>query len=76
MAPNQLLCSRAVLLPLIAFLSLAPRPAAGQRELPRPSGYVNDFANILAPDEEQAITRVIDEVRAKSGGEIVVVTMS
>ncbi|HYJ78976.1 MAG TPA: TPM domain-containing protein, partial [Longimicrobiaceae bacterium] len=38
-------------------------------------GYVNDFANVIEPAYRDSIQRVIDEVRAKSGGEIVVVTL-
>ena len=50
-------------------------PAAGQLQLPRPVGYVNDFADVIPAEQEAQITRIIDEVRAKSGGEIVVVTL-
>ena len=47
-----------------------------QLQLPRPVGYVNDFARVLDTASVQAMQRVIDEVRAKSGGEIVVVTLA
>ena len=50
--------------------------AQGQPGLPQPIGYVNDFANVIAPEQEAAIGRIIEEVRTKSGGEIVVVTMA
>ncbi|NJD11530.1 MAG: TPM domain-containing protein, partial [Gemmatimonadetes bacterium] len=63
---------------LLLVLAGAALPAGwvhGQQPLPKPTGYVNDFAGILSPDDEAAITRVIDEVRAKSGGEMVVVTL-
>ncbi|HUF11802.1 MAG TPA: TPM domain-containing protein [Longimicrobiales bacterium] len=52
-------------------------PAAAQRvELPEPVGYVNDFADVIPENVEASIRNVVDEVRAKSGGEIVVVTLS
>lgn len=51
-------------------------PAAAQRvELPAPVGYVNDFADVIPENVEASIGNVVDEVRAKSGGEIVVVTL-
>jgi uncharacterized protein len=46
-----------------------------QLQIPAPTGYVNDFAGILDPASKQAMQGVIDEVREKSGGEIVVVTL-
>ncbi len=44
-------------------------------QLPEPRGYVNDFANVIPAATQQHIQRIIDDVRAKSGGEIVVVTL-
>lgn len=55
--------------------ALAPLPAAAQLTLPAPQGYVNDFANVIAPAYEDSIEAVVNDVRAKSGGEIVVVTL-
>ena len=43
-------------------------------QIPPASGYVNDFANVLSADAIARIDRIIQDVRAKSGGEIVVVT--
>ncbi|CAA9326168.1 MAG: hypothetical protein AVDCRST_MAG89-1908, partial [uncultured Gemmatimonadetes bacterium] len=61
---------------LIALaMALVFRPAAAQLQLPRPVGYVNDFANAIPAQDEARIAAVIDEVRARSGGEIVVVTL-
>jgi uncharacterized protein len=47
-----------------------------QLQFPSPVGYVNDFAGIVDDATKQAMLGVIDEVRQKSGGEIVVVTLS
>ena len=44
-------------------------------QIPAPQGYVNDFANVIPAATEQRIAHIIDDVKAKSGGEIVVVTM-
>ena len=58
-----------------ALLLLVAAPLGAQEPLPRPVGYVNDFADVIPPEAEQRIQRVADEVRSKSGGEIVVVTL-
>ncbi|MEX2581820.1 MAG: TPM domain-containing protein, partial [Gemmatimonadota bacterium] len=60
---------------LVAALFAAVPPLEGQLQLPEPVGYVNDFANVIPAAERQQIESIIDEVRAKSGGEIVVVTL-
>jgi uncharacterized protein len=41
-----------------------------------PVGYVNDFANILPADRVSLLTRIAEDVKAKSGGEIAIVTMA
>lgn len=58
-----------------ALLASAASAAAQVVELPRPVGYVNDFADVIPENVEASIRNVVDEVRAKSGGEIVVVTL-
>ena len=55
-----------ILLPILAVLQL---------QIPEPVGFVNDFANVISPREEQVMEILIAEVRQKSGGEIVVVTL-
>ena len=44
-------------------------------KLPEPRGYINDFAGVIPAEQAQRIQAIIDDVRAKSGGEIVVVTL-
>ena len=44
--------------------------------IPAPRGMVNDFANVIPPDQAARIEALARDVRAKSGGEIAVVTMS
>ncbi|MFL5538872.1 MAG: TPM domain-containing protein [Longimicrobiaceae bacterium] len=60
-----------------AALACAPAavPARAQLQLPAPVGYVNDFANVIDAAHRDSMQAVIDEVRAKCGGEIVVVTL-
>src|SRR5512141_1731607 len=57
------------------LLLLLPRPALGQLRIPAPVGYVNDFAGVIPQQQRDSIQRIIEEVKAKSGGEIVVVTL-
>jgi uncharacterized protein len=44
--------------------------------LPQPVGYVNDFAQILDAATKARIEAIASDVKTKSGGEIVVVTLS
>jgi len=60
---------------LVLVLLLGGPGAAQQLRLPEPVGYVNDFAGVISPEQRARIEAVIAEVRAKSGGEIVVVTL-
>ena len=59
---------QALLLLLVARL--------GSDTLPPPRGYVNDFGGVLDPTSISRIEAVIAEVRAKSRGEIAVVTLA
>ena len=43
--------------------------------IPAPRGMVNDFANVIPPAQAARIEALVNDVRAKSGGEIAVVTM-
>ena len=44
-------------------------------QLPQPTGFVNDFANVLSPATEQTLLGIATTVRAKSGGDIAIVTL-
>lgn len=46
-----------------------------QLQVPAPIGYVNDFAHVIDAASQQQLLAVMEEVRQKSGGEIVVVTL-
>jgi len=47
-----------------------------QLTLPAPTGYVNDFAGVLDPASVAHMTAVITDLRAKTKGEIAVVTLA
>lgn len=44
-------------------------------QIPAPTGFVNDFANVIPAAEKVRMERLIEAVRAGSGGEIAVVTL-
>ena len=50
-------------------------PLALQLQIPSPTGYVNDFAGAIDEGSRRAMLAIIEQVRAGSGGEIVVVTL-
>jgi uncharacterized protein len=63
-------------LPAFSFVAHALFAVALQGlQLPAPQGYVNDFAHVIPAANVATMQRIIDDVRAKSGGEIVVVTL-
>ena len=43
---------------------------------PAPTGRVNDFAGVLSAESEAVMLRIVEDVLAKSGGEIAVVTLA
>lgn len=57
-----------MLLPLLFALLQGP-------QVPAPTGYVNDFAGVIPAERRAAIEGTVAEVREKSRGEIVVVTL-
>src|SRR5687768_14923236 len=63
------------LLILACLLAAIAQQSPAQIQLPRPTGFINDFANVIPDQAESEILRIIEEVRQKSGGEITVVTL-
>ncbi len=55
---------------MYAFLILL-----AQFQVPEPVGFVNDFAGIIDAASQRAMLNVIEEIRANSRGEVVVVTL-
>ena len=45
-------------------------------EIPPPRGLVNDFAGVVSAESAQRMERIAQDVRAKSGGEMAIVTMA
>lgn len=53
----------------------AKQPDRQEVKFPEPEGYVNDYAQLLSPQEKEAITGIIRELRQKTTAEIAVVTL-
>lgn len=63
---------------LVAGLLAAAVPSLGAQEAlfpARPIGFVSDFADVIAPDAEVRMQRLIETVQAGSQGEIAIVTL-
>jgi len=59
-----------------AVLFLLAGVVLGETALPRPSGYVNDFAGVLPDASRQKLTANIAALKSRSGIEMAVVTVS
>ncbi len=65
---------RIILGALVIGLVLAATPAA--QEFPAPKGKVNDFANLLKPEDRATLEEVVAEVERDTTAEIAVVTVA
>jgi uncharacterized protein len=62
---------------LVAILAIvtATMVLAPAAEVPRPAGFVTDLANVIPPATAARIVALAEELRAKTGAEIAVVTV-
>jgi uncharacterized protein len=60
----------AVVMTVVAFSG-----PLGAQELPKPQGYVNDFAGVIPPDQRERLQKLSQELKQKTDAELVVVTM-
>src|SRR3954468_20754889 len=60
---------------VMAAIAAALQLQIGQLQVPAPIGFVNDFANVIPAENAARIQRIVEDVRAKSGGDIAVVTL-
>ncbi|HYC22105.1 MAG TPA: TPM domain-containing protein [Candidatus Bathyarchaeia archaeon] len=68
------LAGRAAL--ILGVLALAASAAAAPAiKVPPPQGYVSDFAGIIDPGTRAELTRLIGELKGRTGAEIAVVTV-
>ena len=60
----------------LAALAVVPLAIAAQEpQIPSPTGLVNDFAGVLDAATVQRMVRIAEDVRAKSRGEMAIVTL-
>ncbi|MCM8760865.1 MAG: TPM domain-containing protein, partial [Candidatus Omnitrophica bacterium] len=64
---------QAALLWLVFSAFLFPAIAADEK-VPRPSGWVNDYADVISEEYRRKITSLIDELEEKTSAEIAVIT--
>ncbi|HYD48147.1 MAG TPA: TPM domain-containing protein [Terriglobales bacterium] len=57
---------------LAAALLLAPVAAQEEPAVPKPRGFVSDYAGVVRPDTVQELTGLITELRQKTGAEIAI----
>jgi uncharacterized protein len=60
---------------LLTAALLAATTAVGAA-LPEPTGAINDFANLLSDDDEQRLTRLVEEVEQATSAEIAVASVA
>ncbi len=65
-----------IALALIAQLMLPVAAASQELAIPAATGLVNDFAGVLSAGAIERMTRIVEDVRTKSRGEITIVTLS
>ena len=64
------------LLALTALAMLLARGApAAEPPVPAPHGFVNDLSHVLSPPTTTRLTRLLEELRAKTGAEIALLTV-
>jgi len=60
---------------LLLLSTLIPHSLYSQDNFPNPTGFINDFANVLSPKVENAMENLSRELKQKTGAEVVVVTV-
>jgi uncharacterized protein len=59
----------------LAFLVLVFAQRLGAEEIPRPTGWVQDYAGVMPQEYRNRTTRLIEELERKTSAEIFVVTL-
>ncbi len=60
---------------LVVCLTINPRSGAQNKRLPKRSGHINDFAEVLDAATKSRLEKVLDNLKEKSGVDFVVVTV-
>jgi uncharacterized protein len=54
---------------------LGGEPASAQAGLPMPRQYVEDYANVISPADEQSLNGILQELEQKTGAQYIVLTV-
>jgi uncharacterized protein len=71
-AATGLRCSRQPTAFLLAAALLFLAASAFAQSLPKPTGYINDFAGVLSPEMKSQLEALSTEVKEKTGAEVAV----
>ena len=73
---RSLHATRRIIAAIAVIIAMVPGAALSQQpEIPAPTGVVNDFAHVLDAATFERITRIAEDVRNKSRGEMAIVTL-
>jgi uncharacterized protein len=68
-------CARSASLLVLLALTISTAASSQTQGFPRPTGFVNDFADMISPQAEAAMSSIAREVKTKTGAEIAVATI-
>jgi len=64
-----------ILTAVMSLFCLVGEVTSGQTALPMPRHYVEDYANVINPSEEQSLNGVLQELEQKTGAQYIVLTV-
>lgn len=65
----------ALLTSAVLLMSVSGEVPAAQTDLPMPRHYVEDYANVINPSDEQSLNGVLQELEQKTGAQYIVLTV-
>ena len=60
---------------ILLLACLGGEPASAQAALPMPRQYVEDYANVISPADEQSLNGILQELEQKTGAQYIVLTV-
>lgn len=64
-----------VSLTVLLIISAAADPLFGQTDLPTPTHYVEDYANVISSSDEQSLNGILQELEQKTGAQYIILTV-
>lgn len=65
-----------ILTSILFFVSSYGLAIAAGADLPMPSHYVEDYANVINPSEEQSLNGILQELEQKTGAQYIILTVN